>query len=135
MSAIAFFLLLNPAVTGSLPGGEVQNASLGGFTFFKGQENVVPGSDSNWNRNPSFQITRARGASRDSVLVLAMGSHSRTFSVAMSLERFKELRNYVGAYVTFTDWELDSRQVFVTKINRQGGRPFRNVVDIELIEQ
>jgi len=131
MSVPLLFLLLEEE-GGS---GAGINAQLGSFVFQTGLDNVEPQSDSDWNREPSVQITRARGSAKDTILRLAMGSFTRSFSVWTTPERFRILRTMVSTLQTFVDWDGETRIVFVQTVHRQVGRPFRCKVDIELIEQ
>lgn len=110
-------------------------ARLGSFVMplLEGPE---PGSDSGWDRSISYANTRNLGSQRDTSLQMALGSHTREFTLNLSSARFSTLQNMQGATVTFTDWEQDSRTVLILSVSRQNGsRPFLVKARVNLLEQ
>jgi hypothetical protein len=110
-------------------------AHLGSFVMpiVEGPE---PGSDTGWNRQISYAQNRNLGSQRDTMLQMALGSHTREFVLNLSQARFLTLQAIQGATMTFTDWYGDSRTVLVQSIERQSGsRPFLVKTRVNLLEQ
>lgn len=110
-------------------------ATLGALTIL-GTEGPEAGSDTGWNREISFSNNRNLGSQRDSVLQMALGSHTRSFNVFLTRARFLAFQALQGASVTFTDWEGNARPVLVNLVRREtGSRPFLYRTSISLLEQ
>lgn len=113
----------------------VANATLAGLTILA-REGPEQASDSGWNREISFVNTRNLGSQRDSMLQMALGSHTRSFKLFLSRARFLAFKALQGQLTTFMDWEGDSRSVVVNLVRRESGsRPFIYRTTIELLEQ
>src|SRR4051812_33559559 len=94
-----------------------QTAILGLLTILA-SEGPEQASDSGWNREITFAVTRALGAQTDTALQMALGSHTRSFNLFLSRARFLAFKALQGKLVTFTDWEGDSRTVLVKSVQR-----------------
>lgn len=111
------------------------NARLGGFVMYIA-EGPEPGSDSGWNREISYAVTRPLGSQLDSALQMALGSHTREFTLNLSSARFSSLQAMQGTLASFTDWEQNTRTVLVRRVTRESGsRPFLVKTRVELLEQ
>lgn len=110
-------------------------ATLGSLTI-AATEGPVPGSDTGWNRAISTQQTRPLGAEKDVILLMALGSHTRSFSLFLTRARFLVFQALQGRVLSFVDWEGQSRYVYVQRVSRESGsRPFLYRTVVELVEQ
>lgn len=111
------------------------NARLGGFVMYIA-EGPEPGSDSGWNREISYSNNRPLGSQRDSTLQMALGSHTREFTLNLEGARFSSLQAMQGTVVSFTDWQQDTRSVLIQRVRRESGsRSFLVRTRVELLEQ
>ena len=89
-----------------------------GFSSFLFQRDEMP-TDSvggQWNVGPNYQKSRPLGATRDSILTVAVGSAVRSFECYMFPARYATLRALINTAGLFTDWTRptpDSRQAFL----------------------
>lgn len=112
-------------------------ASLGTFDLsFDSGIFVEPGSDSGWNR--VFDITQERelGEPTDFILNMSSGSARRNFTLRMTQAQFEDMQDTtLNQTLDFEDWDGEIMSVYVFSVARQrGSRPWRVIVDVELVE-
>ncbi len=79
-------------------------AGFGSF-LFQQSERPITGTDTGWNREPSYSKSRPLGSSRDSIVTLAVGSPTRTWEAWLTPARYATLSAMLNTMGTLTDWE------------------------------
>jgi hypothetical protein len=78
-------------------------AGFGTFTFAY-DEGVIAGTDSGWVPAPNVRRAANLGSIRDSILVMARGSMTRSFTVYLTPARLAALQLLQNSVANFTDW-------------------------------
>ncbi len=78
-------------------------AGFGTFTF-TADEGVIAGTDSGWVPAPNVRRGVNLGSIRDSILVMARGSMTRSFTVYLTPARLTALQALQNTVADFTDW-------------------------------
>lgn len=87
--------------------------------LFTREEQPIFGSDTGWQRDPSYARSRPLGSNIDSIVTLAIGSAIRSWECYLSPSRFTVLEALVNYSGTLTDWANptpDSRGAFLLRV-------------------
>jgi hypothetical protein len=74
-----------------------------GAIVFTREEMAV--RDSGWSRRPSYAQSRPLGTATDNLVLMAIGSATRTVELHLSPSRFTALEALVGVPGLFVDWD------------------------------
>jgi len=94
-------------------------AGFGTFLFARDEQPIF-GSDTGWDRDPSYSEQRPLGSAIDSIVTMALGSARRSFACYLSPDRFDALEALVNTAAAFTDWKRptpDSRSAFLETLH------------------
>lgn len=93
---------------------------FGTFVFTR-EERPIHGSDTGWQRDhPNYDVAMPLGSSRDSVVLIAVGSARRSFECYLSPTRYTALEALLTTSAVFTDWSQptpDSRQAVLMALS------------------